>query len=129
MRDNFYATLAQVLPLLLLAFIWDSGYLRRLSREDRHVSKGGGTGVWFWTKPRVRVYTLFVAGVVTGSMAVAIFVLGGIIPDSYALRLTLSAALVLIIATLLTRITVDVLRATNSSADSAAETRSPETGD
>lgn len=112
MADNFYATLAQVLPLLLLAFIWDSGFLARLRRQRRLPRRIDSTGVLFWTKPRVRVYTLMVAGVVILSTAVTVFVLAGLIPDSYVLRITLSAGLVLVLITLLTRIILDVLWAT-----------------
>jgi hypothetical protein len=69
-------------------------------------------GVWFWTKPRVRVYTLLVTGAVTGSIAISILVLAGEIPDSRGLRAVLSAGLVLVLTTLMTRITIDVLWAT-----------------
>jgi hypothetical protein len=51
--DNFYSTLAQVLPLLLLAFIWESGFLARLRQQRRPPKKVDSAGVWFWTKPRV----------------------------------------------------------------------------
>lgn len=110
--DNFYATLAQVLPLLLLAFIWDSGFLARLRRQRRLPRQVDPAGVRFWTKPRVRVYTLAIAGVVIVSTAVTMFVLGGLIPDSYSLRVALSVGLVLVLLTLLTRIVLDVLWAT-----------------
>jgi hypothetical protein len=109
---NFYATLAQVLPLLLLAFIWDSGFLVRLRRQRRLPRRVDSAGVWFWTKPRVRVYTLVVTGVVIISIAVTVLVLAGLIPDSSALRIALSAGLVLVLVTLLTRIAIDVIWAT-----------------
>lgn len=112
MDENFYATLAQVLPLLLLAFIWDSGFLARLRRQRRLPRQVDPAGVRFWTKPRVRVYTLAVAGVEVVSTAVTMFVLGGLIPDSYPLRVALSGGLVLVLLTLLTRIVLDVLWAT-----------------
>ena len=35
LTSNFYPTLAQVLPVLLLALIWDSAYLMRLRRQRR----------------------------------------------------------------------------------------------
>ncbi len=120
MTDNFYATLAQVLPLLLLAFIWDSGFLVRLRRQRRLPRRVDSTGVWFWTKPRVRVYTLVVTSVVIVSTAVTVLVLAGLIPDSHALRIALSAGLVLVLVTLLTRITLDVLWATTVVPESAA---------
>jgi len=109
---DFYATLAQVLPLLLLAFIWDSGFLARLRGQRRLPRRVHPGGVWFWTKPRVRVYTLVVTGVVIVSTAVTVLVIAGLIPDSHALRIALSAGLGLVLITLLTRITLDVLWAT-----------------
>jgi hypothetical protein len=112
MDENFYATLAQVLPLLLLAFIWDSGFLVRLRRQRRLPRQVDPAGVRLWTKPRVRIYTLAVASVVILSTAITMFVLGGLIPDSYPLRVALSAGLVLVLLTLLTRIVLDVLWAT-----------------
>jgi len=117
---NFYPTLAQVFPLLLLAFIWDSGFLARLRRQRRLPRKVDPAGVRFWSKPRVRVYTLLVVSVSVISTGVAVFVLAGVIPDSYALRLTLSCGLVLVLLTLLTRIAIDVLWATQAAPDMAA---------
>jgi hypothetical protein len=110
--ENFYATLAQVLPLLLLALIWDSGYLTRLRSQQRLPKKVDSAGVRFWTKPRVRVYILAVTGVVIVSTGVTVFVLAGLIPDSRPLRIALSAGLALILITLMTRITIDVILAT-----------------
>jgi hypothetical protein len=114
---GFYATLAQVLPLLLLALIWDSGFLKRLRQQRRVLrrrasKKDDPDGVRFWVKPRVRWYMLLVAVVVMASTAVPIMVLAGQIPDSHALRVVLSGGLVLVLLTLFTRITVDVLWAT-----------------
>jgi len=109
---DFYSTLAQVLPVLLLAFIWDSGFLMRLRQQRRPRRTVDSEGVWFWTKPRVRVYTLLVTGAVTVSIAISVLVLAGEIPDSRGLRAVLSAGLVLVLATLMTRITIDVLWAT-----------------
>ena len=125
MAGNFYATLAQVLPLLLLAFIWDSGFLTHLRHQRRLPRKADPAGVWFWTKPRVRVYTLAVAAIVIVSMAISMFVLGGLIPDSHALRIGLTTGLVLVLLTLLTRIAVDVLAATAATAEPAAPSAEP----
>lgn len=112
MYGTFYSTLAQVLPLILLAFIWDSGFLARLRGQPRRPRREDPAGVLFWTKPRVRIYTLTVAAVVIASTGVTLFELGGLIPDSRALRVVLSAGLVFALGTLLTRITYDVLAAT-----------------
>jgi hypothetical protein len=118
--SDFYATLAQVLPLLLLAFIWDSGYLARLHRQRRLPRRVDPAGVWFWTKPRVRVYMLVVTGVVLASTAVTMLVLAGLIPDSHVLRIVLLGGLALVLATLLTRISVDVIGATAAVPESAS---------
>jgi hypothetical protein len=119
---NFYPTLAQVFPLLLLAVVWDSGFLERLRRQRRLPKKEDqAQGVRFWYKSRVRWYTLGVVGLAVASMGVIVFVLAGVIPDSYALRLILSFVLVLVLLTLLTRISIDVLWATQEVPDPAPQ--------
>lgn len=127
MASNFYATMAQVLPLLLLALIWDSEYLTRLRRQRRPHRRDDPAGVWFWTKPRVRVYILAVAAVVICSTALTILVLSGLIPDSHALRITLVTGLLLILATLMTRISIDVIQATASTGRPAPDQEATET--
>lgn len=127
MASGFYATLAQVLPILLLALMWDSAYLVRLRRQRRQPRRVDPGGVWFWTKPRVRIYILAVTGVVTASTAVTMLVLAGLIPDSCALRVALSTGLVLLLITLLTRIAVDVIRATAATTEHELSARVPPT--
>lgn len=112
MHSDFYTTLAQVLPLLLLALIWDSAYLERLRGQSRRKRSEDPAGVRFWTKPRVRAYTLFVAAVVGAATATTIFELGGIISDSIGLRITLICALSVVLGTLMARIYFDVMAAT-----------------
>jgi hypothetical protein len=121
MTSNFYATLAQVLPVLLLALMWDSAFLVRLRRQQRLPRRVDPGGVRFWTKSRVRVYTLAVAGEVIISLAVTMLVLAGLVPDSRALRMTLMAGLMLLLATLLTRLSVDIIRATTVTTDASAQ--------
>lgn len=111
---DFYDTVAQVFPLLLLALLWDSAFLERLRAQQRVRGASGPGGVRFWTKPRVRVYMLFVAFVVTASIAVVVFVLAGVIPDTFTLRVVLSCALLVLLGTLLTRVYYDVIAATAS---------------
>ena len=54
MRD-YYVTVASVLPILLLALMFDSGYLERLRHAPRRLRRNDLVGgVRFWTKPRVR---------------------------------------------------------------------------
>jgi|SRR5215467_6821816 len=123
--SNFYPTLAQVFPLLLLAVVWDSGFLERLRRQRRLPKKEDpAKGVRFWYNHRVRWYTLGVVGFAVASMGVIVFVLAGVIPDSYALRLILSGVLALVLLTLMTRISIDVLWATQADPDAVPQDRS-----
>ena len=65
MSDDFYMTVAAVLPVLLLALIWDSRSLENISRQERKLRKVDPVdGVLFWTKRRFRLYTLFVTAVI-----------------------------------------------------------------
>lgn len=118
MFGNYYATVAQVLPVLLLAFLWDSGFLQRLRDQRRPTRRTDPHGVWFWTKPRVRVYSIFVATVIILAIAAVLLVLGGLIPDSRALRWAVWAAAALALATLLFRLGVDIVLATRIGDDS-----------
>jgi len=113
--SNFYPTLAQVLPVLLLALVWDSAYLVRLRHQQRPSRRNDPAGVWFWTKPKVRAYILLVTGTTIASIAITMLVLAGLLHDTLALRLTLTAGLLLLLATLAVRIAVDVIRATRTS--------------
>lgn len=114
MASDYYTTMAQVLPLLLLALIWDSSFLDRLRGQKRPSRRVDPSGVLFWTKPRVRAYTLFIAVVVLFSTAISIFELADFIPDSFTLRVVLACLLGLVVATLLTRIWYDVIAATTT---------------
>jgi hypothetical protein len=109
---DFYATMAQVLPVLLLALVWDSDYLRRLQKQNRALRGSGTDGVRFWTKSRVRVYTVLVTAVLIGSIAVALLVLAGALADTAWLRGVLVVGLVMALATLFVRISADVINAT-----------------
>jgi hypothetical protein len=119
--SDYYTTLAQAMPLLLLALIWDSSFLDRLRGQKRALRRVDPSGVLFWTKPRVRAYTLFIAVVVLGSTAVAMFELAGFIPDSFTLRVVLACLLGLVLCTLLTRIWYDVIAATAPPPPGSAE--------
>jgi hypothetical protein len=112
--SDFYTTMAQVLPLLLLALIWDSSFLDRLRGQRRPLRRVDPSGVLFWTKPRVRAYTLSVATVVIVLTGVCVLELAGFIPNSFALRVVMSCGLALVLGTLLTRVWYDVLAATST---------------
>src|SRR5256885_14368530 len=105
MPRDLYATIAQVLPVVLLALVWESRFLETLRRQKRRPrSEDPEHGVWLWTKPRVRIYSLFVATTITIDITVCILVLSGAIPDSHPLRGIVISGLVLALASLLTRI-------------------------
>lgn len=112
MYRDFYATMAQVLPLLLLALMWDSGYLHRLRHQRRPPRRLDPRGVRFWTKPRVRAYSLFVTGALVGGTGATVLVLAGLVPDSVPLRAALGVAALFALGTLAVRISVDVIAAT-----------------
>ena len=110
---DFYATMAQVLPVLLLALVWDSGYLQRLRQETRRLRRDDPvSGVRFWTKPRVRIYSIVLFGAITTATGASVLVLAGALPAGRATRGLLIATLLIGLATLLTRILVDVVAAT-----------------
>jgi hypothetical protein len=110
--NDFYASLAQVLPVLLLGLMWDSTYLARLRDQHRRHRRVAPDGVWFWTKPRVRAYTISVSIIIVLTTAASLLVLAGLIPDSYALRVGVSAGTAVALGTLLFRIGADIVVAT-----------------
>lgn len=112
MFRDFYATMAQVFPVLLLTFAWESRYLQQLRAQTRVPRRHSPSGVLFWTKPRVRGYALTVVGVIVIDIVTAVLVLAGVFPDSFAIRVFLLAGLALILGTLMTRMSVDIIEAT-----------------
>lgn len=112
MNRDFYSTMAQVLPVLLLALVLDSNYLDRLRTQTRVTRRIDPDGVWFWTKPRVRVYSILVATILITAIAASLLVLADVLGDSAWLRITLLCALGMSLATLLVRITFAVIAAT-----------------
>jgi hypothetical protein len=107
-HDDFYTTLSQVLGVLVLSLMWDSQYLQRLRGQDR-------SRVLFWTKPRVRIYSLVVAVALIAGIGAAMSVLGGFLDDTTPLRVSLFGVLGLGLATLLTRLSADIITATRTS--------------
>lgn len=124
MSRDLYATIAQVLPVVLLALVWESRFLETLRGQQRLPrSQDPEHGVRFWTKPRVRIYGLSVATIITLDITACVLVLSGIIPDSHPLRGIVISGLVLALASLLTRIWFDVLRATDANNPDEAPTK------
>ncbi|MDN5851299.1 MAG: hypothetical protein L0K86_00370 [Actinomycetia bacterium] len=106
---DFYATLAQVLPVLLLTIVWDRDWLADL--PGRHHGTGPDE-VRFWTKPVVRWYTLVLTAVLLGAIGASVLVLAGGLDDTAWLRTLLVAAAAMSLATLLVRIGAGVIKAT-----------------
>jgi hypothetical protein len=124
--ENFYATMAQVMPVVLLALVWDSRYLDRLRAEPRTPRRQDPVhGVRFWTRSRVRVFSITVFGLLTAGIAAAMLVLGGVLHPWLALRLLLLGILGLGLGTLAVRIIVDVIAATAPSAPATAPAPQP----
>jgi hypothetical protein len=110
---DFYSTMAQVLPVLLLALMWDSNYLLRLRRQPRVTRRDDPSrGVVFWTKPRVRIYSLALTAVIVVGVTLCFLVLADLTADSVGLRVALIVVLVLGLATLVVRIGSDVVSST-----------------
>jgi len=110
---DFYSTMAQVLPVLLLALMWDSNYLLRLRRQPRATRRDDPRrGVVFWTKPRVRIYSLALTAVIVVGVTLCFLVLADLTADSVGLRVALIAVLVLGLTTLVVRIGSDVVSST-----------------
>jgi hypothetical protein len=109
---DFYATVAQVLPVVLLALVWESRYFEILRESPRRTGQHSVGRVGFWTLRRVRVYSLTVATAIIVDVAACLMVLAGLIADSVALRGFVIAWVVLGLISLLYRIWVHVLDAT-----------------
>ncbi|GAB1691193.1 hypothetical protein [Krasilnikovia sp. M28-CT-15] len=109
MRD-FYSTMAQVFPVLMLALVWESAYLDRLRTQARHRGR-----VRFWTKSRVRSWTIAISTIAIVAVALAALVLAGIVPDSALIRVSIVVGLLCVLGTILTRAVVDIVEATDES--------------
>ena len=103
---DFYATLAQILPVLLLTLVWDRAYLDELRTRTP-------TDVMFWTSPRVRWYSLALTAVLVLAVLMCLCVLAGVLGDGPLLRSVLIAVAGLGLVTLVVRVGAGVLRATS----------------
>jgi hypothetical protein len=121
MRE-FYTTTAQVLPVLMLAFLWESRFLIKLRTEVRPPKRVDRvSGVLFWSKTRVRYFLITVATTTVLGTATSVLTLSGILPDSVLLRTVVSGCVLLALGTLLTRVVIDITDATTlTTADKSA---------
>jgi hypothetical protein len=101
---DFYATTAQVIPVLLLALIWESKYLESLKDASRAVR--------FWTKPRVRIWALFVSAAAVAGQVAALLVLADLTDPGEIPRWVAIVGLASLLGSLLVRLTTDILDAT-----------------
>jgi len=107
---DFYATLAQVLPVLLLTIVWDRDWLTRLGARTRRTAST--PGVLFWTKPVVRWYSMLLTFILIAAIGACLLVLAGALDDAGWLRGVLVGAAGLALGTLAVRIAAGVLDAT-----------------
>ncbi|MBQ0901293.1 hypothetical protein [Micromonospora sp. U21] len=115
---DLYTTCAQVLPVLMLALLWESRFLERIQRQSRRPRREDSRdGVRFWTKRRAGLYASFVATMSVLGTAVAILVLAGLLADRPAVRGLVLGCLLLTLATLLTRTLIDIADATRTDRD------------
>jgi hypothetical protein len=113
--QDFYGTVAQVLPVVVLALVWESRYFEILRARPRLMRQQDlQDRDRFWTLHRVRIYSLTVATAIILDIAVCLLVLAGLIGDSPALRILVSTGVVLGLVSLLFRIWVHILDATQS---------------
>jgi hypothetical protein len=106
-RVDFYGTTAQVIPVLLLALMWDSGYMERLARDER------GT-VRFWTKPKVRIWGLIMATTAMAGEAAVLLVLADIVPAGDIPKWVALVGLAALVGSMVVRLFADVIVATGA---------------
>lgn len=118
MPRDFYSAASQVLPILLLALIWQSRYLEAVSGQKRRLRRDDPDhGVRFWTKPRVRIYALTVATLTLAGTMICMLVLAGLLPNWTSLGAVTIAGLVLASVSLLYRVWNEVMEATRVTLD------------
>ncbi|TQC47404.1 hypothetical protein EEB14_20855 [Rhodococcus sp. WS4] len=106
---DFYSTAAQIIVVLLLALVWESKYFEEFETLTpvEHAARH------FWTKCRVRVYSLSIITFVITALGVAITVLAGFLDDDALVwRIWVFAAIVVALLALLSRMWIDILKRT-----------------
>jgi hypothetical protein len=110
--------LAQVYPVLLLALAFESGFIERLRLERRPRQRDDPIhGVRFWTKRRVRWFTLLVFNLLVFDTIADVLTLTHVLPYTPVTTPVLLAGVLLALLTLATRVSIDVLEATREDCD------------
>jgi hypothetical protein len=104
LMPDFYANSAQVLAIVILALVWDSGYFSKL--RTRTFTK---TGFWSWNRAKIRAYSVAVAVVVISDLGLCMVVLAGLFTNSTALRVIVGAGVALVLGTLLFRMVTHIM--------------------
>jgi hypothetical protein len=97
--------LAQVFPVLMLAVVWESAFLEKLRTQDRSAMR-------FWTKRRVRAWTITIVAITVGEIGLITLVLANVVPDGWLTRALVIGGLACVLGTILTRAIVDITEAT-----------------
>jgi hypothetical protein len=109
---EFYSTTAQVIPVLLLALGWDSGYLTKLERDEPRSAR-------FWTKSRIRAWGTVMALVSLTGEAAMVLVLAGVRPADVVWKALGLAAVAALSVTVTVRLITDIRTATEPSRSTA----------
>ena len=96
--NDFYANSAQLLAIVVLALIWQSGYFDKL-RTKEFPEKW-----WRWSRTKVRWYSAGVSAVIFADMALCLMVLAGLPADSPGWRITVGTGVAVALGTLFFRI-------------------------
>ncbi len=118
--------MAQVFPVLMLALIWESGYLERLRTQVRPSRRADPVTGVFWTKPRVRAWIIAVSGIAVGEVGLTAAVLASAVPEGPPTRAIVLAGLAVVLGTLLTRACVDIWHSTKEPEHSPASSHAPD---
>jgi hypothetical protein len=94
----------------MLAVVWESAFLDRLRTQDRSAMR-------FWTRRRVRIWTISIVAITVGEIGLITLVLADVVPDSRFARGVVLAGLACVLGTIMTRATVDIIEATAGKPD------------
>jgi hypothetical protein len=100
-HTDYFASAAQVIPVLLLALVWESNYLQMVKSEALEHRR-------FWTQARIRLWSRVILPYSIATEGLAFAVLAGWVDDSGIQRGVVAAGLAGLLVTLLVRMISDV---------------------